>query len=128
MNGNYIVDTNVISKLLRADKRAIELFDNAENIKIPIIVAGELFYGAENSSKKQENLDIFSDFLSQYEIIEIDLAIAKTYGEIKAQLKNDGFTIPENDIWIAATAKNYECTLISFDNHFSQVNNLQVIS
>ena len=126
MNGNYIVDTNVIIKMLKADERAVELFEQADKIEIPAIVAGELFYGAENSGRKQENLNMFSDFLSQYNIIEVDLPISKVYGEIKAQLKRDGLTIPENDIWIAATSKVKQSTLITFDSHFSQINGLHV--
>ena len=50
MNGRYMVDTNVIIKLFRADERAVELFNHADSISIPVIVAGELFYGAENSA------------------------------------------------------------------------------
>ena len=43
MNGN-LVDTNVIIKLLNGDERAVRIFDNAKNIFVPVIVAGELFY------------------------------------------------------------------------------------
>ena len=128
MNGKCLVDTNVIIRLLRADERSIELFNQADSISIPVVVAGELFYGAENSTLKQENLTIFSDFLSQYEVIEVDISIARAYGEIKAQLKKDGFTIPENDLWIAATAKARQYTLITFDDHFTKIDGLQVIS
>jgi len=127
MSGKCLVDTNVIIRLLRADERSIELFNQADSISIPVVVSGELFYGAENSTLKQENLNIFSDFISQYEVIEVDLNIARTYGEIKAQLKKNGLTIPENDLWIAATAKARRYTLITFDSHFSKIDGLQVI-
>ena len=128
MNGKYLVDTNVIIRLLNSDQRSVELFDMADEIYIPVIVAGELYYGAENSTKKQENTQIFSDFISQYSVVDIELPITKVYGEIKAQLKSGGFTIPENDLWIAATAKHHQFTLITFDNHFSNINGLHVIS
>ena len=128
MSGKCLVDTNVIIRLLRSDMRSVELFDQADDIYIPAIVAGELFYGAQNSTRKQENIGIFSDFLSQYEIIDVDMPVAQVYGEIKAQLKADGINIPENDLWIAAIAKFYNFTLISFDTHFIKVNGLQVMS
>ena len=76
MNGKYLADTNIIIKLLNADERSVELFNQADEVFIPAIVAGELFFGAENSTKKQENLKNFNEFLSQYEIITIDLYIA----------------------------------------------------
>jgi predicted nucleic acid-binding protein len=128
MNGKCLVDTNVIIRLLRSDKRSIELFDQADSISIPVIVAGELFYGAHKSTRKQENLEIFSDFISQYELIEVDLSISQVYGEIKAQLKKNGINIPENDIWIAAIAKVNEYTLLTYDEHFSKIDGLQVLS
>jgi len=128
MSGKCLVDTNVIIRLLQSDERSIELFDQADSICISAIVAGELFYGAQKSSRRQENIDIFSDFLSQYELIEIDFQIAQLYGEIIAQLIGDGINIPENDLWIAATAKFYQFTLISFDAHFSKIDGLNVLS
>jgi tRNA(fMet)-specific endonuclease VapC len=66
------------------------------------------------------------DFLSQYTIISIDKDIAKSYGEIKAELVKKGSPIPENDIWIAATAKTHQFVLSTFDAHFSNIEGLQV--
>ena len=127
MNGNYLVDTSVIIALLKGDVRAVELFDQADRIFIPAIVVGELFYGAQNSTKKQENMRIFRDFLSQYEIAGIDFSVAQEYGEIKSQLKKGGINVPENDLWIAAIAKSNQYTLISFDGHFVKINGLQIL-
>jgi tRNA(fMet)-specific endonuclease VapC len=128
MGGKCIVDTNVITKLLRSDKRSDELFEQADEILIPSIVVGELYYGAYNSTRVQENLEIFSDFFSLYEILDVDSNIAQTYGEIKAQLKKDGINIPENDLWIAAIAKFYQYDLVTFDRHFEKVDGIQVVS
>jgi tRNA(fMet)-specific endonuclease VapC len=33
--------------------------------------------------------------------------------------------IPENDIWIAALARQYDLTVVSSDRHFAEVNNLR---
>ena len=128
MNGKFLVDTNVIIRLLRSDERAIELFNQAESICIPVVVAGELFYGAEKSTRQQANARIFSEFISQYEVIEVDTAIAQKYGAVKAELKKLGLAIPENDLWIAATAIARQYTLISFDGHFSRINGLRVVA
>jgi len=125
MNGS-LVDTNVIIKLLSGDENAVRLFNNAENIAVPATVAGELFYGAYKSSRAQENLKLFTDFLSQYAILPVDSEVAKAYGEIKAQLVQKGMPIPENDIWIAATAKAHQLTLLTFDSHFSNIEGLQI--
>jgi predicted nucleic acid-binding protein len=127
MNGRCLVDTNVIIRLLSGDERSVKLFDQAESICIPAIVAGEMFYGAENSTKRQENMSNFSNFLSQYEVAEVDLEVAQAYGEVKAQLKKDGVNIPENDLWVAAIAIARQFVLLTFDSHFSKINGLQII-
>ncbi len=46
------------------------------------------------------------------------------YALIKTSLLNKGNPIPENDIWIAAIAKQYYLTLITNDKHFSVIEGL----
>jgi tRNA(fMet)-specific endonuclease VapC len=40
-------------------------------------------------------------------------------------LRIKGRPIPENDIWIAATARQHDLTLVSRDRHFAEVDNLR---
>jgi tRNA(fMet)-specific endonuclease VapC len=127
MNGKYLADTNVIIKFLNGDEHSKELFNQAERVYVPAVVTGELFFGAWNSTRKQENMLNFTNFISRHEVVEIDLAIAETYGEIKARLKKDGINIPENDLWIAATAIARQYTLITYDGHFSKIVGLEII-
>jgi tRNA(fMet)-specific endonuclease VapC len=56
--------------------------------------------------------------------LHIDENTAKFYGSIKAALRKKGKPIPENDIWIAAIAQQYDLILITRDNHFSEIDNL----
>lgn len=121
MNGN-LVDTNVIIKMLNGDPEAIQIFDSLDNIHISVITAGELFYGANKSSQVAENLRLFKDFLREYPVIGVDEKTGKIYGEIKAGLVKEGRNIPENDLWIAATAFQHDLTVISFDAHFKNFN------
>ncbi|TKB98659.1 PIN domain-containing protein [Pedobacter cryophilus] len=50
-----------------------------------------------------------------------DKETANQYGLIKTQLLQKGKPIPENDIWIAATAKQHQIKLITLDKHFLEV-------
>jgi tRNA(fMet)-specific endonuclease VapC len=45
----------------------------------------------------------------------------------KNQLRVTGRLIPENDIWIAALACQYDLTVVSRDKHFGQVADLEVL-
>lgn len=125
MNGN-LIDTNVIIKLLNGDKNTIEIFEKIDDVYISAISAGELYYGAEKSSRKDENIALFSEFLSEYIVAEIDEKISKCYGEIKACLVKRGINIPENDVWIAATAVSNDYVLFTYDEHFKSIENIKL--
>ena len=127
MNGDML-DTNVIIKYLAGNESAKRLIDNASNILVSVIVVGELQYGARKSSRTESNLALFANFLSNFAIIPVDENIAATYGEIKEQLRINGINLPENDVWIAATAKSRQCGLLTYDVHFKSVDGLDVAS
>lgn len=99
----------------------------AEEICIPSIVVGELYYGAQKSGKRQANMVRVDRFAEINVILNCDEVTARHYGQIKNQLKENGRLIPENDIWIAAIALQYELTLVTRDKHFDAVADLEVV-
>jgi tRNA(fMet)-specific endonuclease VapC len=123
-----MLDTNVIIKYLAGDRLSKQLIDSAFEISISVIVMGELQYGAHKSSRVESNLTLFANFLSNFEIVPVDESIAAVYGEVKKQLHEIGMNIPENDIWIAASAITRKCSLLTYDAHFKSVDGLSVIS
>ena len=123
MNGN-LLDTNVIIRFLGGDTRAKELLATIEKVSIPATVMGELYYGAYKSSRVQDNLTLIKQSLFDFPIISIDDSIADMYGEIKEKLRKKGVQIPENDLWIAATALSCQSVLVSFDSHFTHIEGL----
>ncbi len=125
MNGN-LVDTNVIIKLMNGDPDAVSLFDRLDNISVSVVTSGELFYGAFKSSRIDDNLKIFKSFLSIYTIIDIDDEISLRYGQVKANLVKSGVNIPENDIWITATALTKGLCLVTYDSHFNHIEGLEI--
>ena len=105
MIGNkYLLDTNIISAWLEQDTTIPQKIENASQVFIPIIVIGEMYYGAQFSKKVDYNLSNISRLISNYIIIFIDERSCRYYGVIKASLRRKGKPIPENDIWIAALA------------------------
>jgi len=56
-----------------------------------------------------------------------DLTTAQQYGESKNALRAKGRPIPENDLWIAALALQYDLTLATRDDHFGQIDGLSTI-
>ena len=50
-------------------------------------------------------------------IYPVDEEVAKVYSEIRYALKEKGMPIPENDIWIMATAKHNGLIIVTRDEH-----------
>ena len=124
MNGRFLLDTNIIIALFANDISVREQLKKAEEVFVPSIAIGELYYGALKSSKVEGNILRIEDFVKSNVILSCDNETAREYGEIKNFLKRKGKPIPENDIWIAAISKQHLLILVSRDEHFNEINNL----
>lgn len=122
MNGRFLLDTNLVI-LIFAQEAAVESrLAQAAGVFVPSVVLGELYYGAYKSSRVAENIVKISEFA----VIGCDATTAQHYGEIKNNLRARGRPIPENDIWIAAIAKQHDLTLVTRDAHFIEVEGLRL--
>lgn len=126
MSGRYILDTNVIIALFASDKSVISLLDAADEVFIPAIALGELYYGAQKSGRSENNIERVSEFEEVSVVLDADATTAREYGRIKGELRTRGKPIPENDIWIAAIASHHGLTLVTRDQHFSHVPKLEI--
>jgi len=127
MTGNNILlDTNIVSAWLKGETVIADKMDASRKVYIPVIVIGEMHYGAQYSMDVQKNIDNIKKVASRYEILLVNNDTAVLYGLIKALLRKKGSPIPENDIWIAATAKQHSLTLITRDKHFNEIEGLAV--
>jgi tRNA(fMet)-specific endonuclease VapC len=127
MNGS-VIDTNVIIRMLNNDEAAIDLLNTVSGAFIPIIVVGELFYGAKKSARRRENMALFRKVIDSFDgILVIDEMVAESYGAIKFDVKKNGFTIPENDLWIAAVSHAHDLPLATFDEHFKHISCIEII-
>jgi tRNA(fMet)-specific endonuclease VapC len=128
MNGKYLLDTNIVISLLRKDIKIVEKIEEVDEAYIPVTVIGELYFGAFKSKKVEENLQNISNLMENIPVLANSVGTARIYGEIKNQLKGKGTPIPENDIWIAAIAKQYDLTVMTNDIHFKEVVGLKLHS
>ena len=121
----FLLDTNIIIPFLNGDIHIIEKVQ-VSPIVIPIISVGELYYGLEKSQQKEKNKEVIEGFLADSKLIDLSLRTTEIYGIVKNQLKNNGTPIPENDIWIAAIALEFEYVLVSRDSHFNFIGGLAI--
>jgi tRNA(fMet)-specific endonuclease VapC len=98
----------------------------ANEVFVPSIVIGELYYGARKSARVRENVTRIDEFVVSNTVLPCDTETAQQYSDIKNKLLAKGRPIPENDIWIAAIAIQHQLTLVARDGHFHEVDGLWV--
>jgi tRNA(fMet)-specific endonuclease VapC len=125
MNGRFLLDTNIVSALFKDDPAVHERLKQRPRVLVPAIVLGELYYGARKSARLAKNLRQINRLLTRAAVLPTDSATAYEYGLIRNELRIKGRPIPENDMWIAATARQYDFTLVSRDQHFAEIDNLR---
>jgi tRNA(fMet)-specific endonuclease VapC len=123
---SYLLDTNIITAWLKKDAAVAVNINSAEEVFVPIIAIGEMYYGAQFSTKIIQNIHNISTVLSNYQALYIDEEVCKTFGAIKSSLRRKGKPIPENDIWIAAIAARHELIVATRDQHFGFIDEVTV--
>lgn len=124
--GDYLLDTNIVIQILNKKGLTLDIEGFSTNIFLSSTVIGELMYGAYNSTKVDENIKKIINFAGDFYILDIDVDTATEYGKIKSELKKKGKPIPENDIWIAATAMKNNLILVTQDVHFKEIEGLKI--
>ena len=126
MNGEYLLDSNIVIDLFRGDQQTISRIKQVKEIKIPVIVIGELYFGANKSDHMPKRLQEIKQLEEFVTILNITKSTARIYGEIKDQLRIKGKPIPENDIWIASIAKEHHLTVLTKDKHFENIEGISI--
>jgi tRNA(fMet)-specific endonuclease VapC len=121
-----LIDTNIVIALFGNEPAVLQHLTQQIEVFTPAIVLGEVYYGAYKSSRVQENIFRINEFAARAAVLECDLVTAQWYGQIKDGLRRKGRPIPENDIWIAAIAMQYDLILVTRDGHFEEIDGLQV--
>lgn len=121
-----LLDTNAYSAFKHNSKDAIDIISRAEHIGMNSVVAGELCAGFAAGTREDKNLRELREFLLSYRVrkIPIDHETATYYARVYQELKRKGRPIPTNDLWIAATALQYNFAIFSYDKHFKDIDGL----
>jgi len=124
------LDTDLLISILRGkDKARIKVTELDEENKAATtsINAFEIFFGANKSAKKDENVKEASKLLERLIVYPLDLSSSQVAGEISARLLAEGVTIDYRDVMIAAIAIENQLTLITRNtSHFRRIKNLKI--
>ena len=125
-NMNKILDTNIIIEYFKGNEIVAKNILNSSYNHIPATVVGELYFGAYRSANAPKHIEQIRGFFRMFGVYDTNEDTAKCYGIIKNQLLAKGKPIPENDIWIAALAMQYEIPLYTNDNHFKEIDGISL--
>jgi predicted nucleic acid-binding protein len=127
-----LFDTDAISELLRpyplpAYVKWLTTIPREDQYTSAVVV-GELYKGAYRSHAKKRHLDnIESRILPSVTSLPYDVATAKVFGQIRAQLEEAGNILPDADLQIAATAIYHDLELVSGNlRHFARIPGLKL--
>src|ERR1019366_348826 len=125
--GSVLLDTNVVVAHLRSDPDLTARLRATPAIYLPWVVLGELHYGALRAQRREAQLALIRDFLQTATLLLADRSTSEQYGQLKAELAALGKLIPDNDIWIAVTARKFDLPLLTRDGHFAAVPRLTTL-
>ncbi|WP_047865497.1 type II toxin-antitoxin system tRNA(fMet)-specific endonuclease VapC [Rubrobacter aplysinae] len=130
MRLSHLLDTNMCIYLIRQRPAgALHRFDEFEvgEIGVSVITVSELRYGAEKSSRPEQNTQALERFLLPIEIMDFSAEVTKEYGLIRSALERMGTPIGPLDTLIAAHARSLDATLVTNNTReFERVSGLRL--
>ena len=98
-----------------------------ENIAVSLITVAELRYGAVCSTHPEQNHRAIDDFIGGVTVFGVNAETARSFGDIKANLRQRGMLIEDFDLIIAATACTHNFTLVTNNlAHFLRISGLHL--
>jgi tRNA(fMet)-specific endonuclease VapC len=122
--GDLAVDSNAAVDYLRGKSTARQWLHAADALFLPVIVVGELRYGALHSQNPSLGLARVQAFADLCVVLDVTTSTAQRYGQLRQALSLGGAPIPEADLWIAAVCLEYGLPLLSDDAHFDRAPDL----
>jgi predicted nucleic acid-binding protein len=128
----YLFDTDAVSELLKR-KPLVAYLDwlltiPREDQFISAVTVGELYHGAYRSQARDRHLDnIEGRVLPAVTVLPYDVAVAKVFGRVRAELEEAGKRLDDIDLQIAATALHHGLELVTGNvRHFSRISALRL--
>jgi tRNA(fMet)-specific endonuclease VapC len=126
----YILDTDWIINLLAGTKDAeerIQQFD-PEEIVISLVTVAEIYESAYNSANPEAHIQIFRSFLSNFQLLNLNLPIIEKFAEVRAHLRRRGQMISDFDILLGATALHYDLIVLTYNKkHFERIPDIKIL-
>lgn len=126
----FLLDTNAMGDLMNhrygVDLRAKKASQDGGVLGTCEVVAAELFFGVENSSDREANMNVLNRTLAGMRTWPLTRSASREFGKISAFLKKNGRPIGALDVMIAAIALTTDCIVVTRDSDMLAVPGLAV--
>jgi tRNA(fMet)-specific endonuclease VapC len=126
--GSVLLDTTVVVAYYRGDETLRFQFAESKIMYVPWVVLGELHFGAQRAQRPQQQLANIRDLLTFAAVLFPDQSTTEHIGKSKAELARLGRPIPDNDLWIAAIARQHGLPVATRDEHFTYLPGLETLA
>ena len=123
--GGCLLDSSVVIEMIRGNRAVTARTAALPEVWVCPVALGELYAGAVRSGRPAAEVRKIRRALFGVRRLTIGPRTARAYARVKATLLAAGAPIPENDLWIAATAVRCRLTLVTHDAHFTRVAGLR---
>ncbi|MFO0930511.1 MAG: PIN domain-containing protein [Gemmataceae bacterium] len=127
-----MLDTNVVVALVRGNDlgryldATHQLTGSTGKVALSVVSVGELFALANKFGWGATRRAQLSAILSAFPLINLDAGIIAAYAEIDAASDAAGRPMGKNDVWIAATARVIDATVLTTDRDFDHLHGVWV--
>jgi tRNA(fMet)-specific endonuclease VapC len=125
-----VLDTNIYCDFAEGTSQTVDILaDLGKTLFLPSIVIGELSYGFMKGTRRATNERKLYEIIKllEIQIVDVTRSVASKYGLIYLTLVQKGRKIPLNDVWIAACCMEVGGTLLTRDQHFDYVDQIDKI-
>jgi tRNA(fMet)-specific endonuclease VapC len=126
-----LVDTSVMIDAERGGQALDRMPDDEEQL-VSVITASELLHGihrAIDDGVRTRREAFVERALGRFDLVPIDLEVARVHAEVRARLEAAGEIIGAHDLWIAATALSHGLQVATSNaREFERVPGLSVLA
>ena len=125
MDTDWVID--YLHKAYRTVRRLESLF--TDGVGMSVVSLAELYEGLARSRNLDADAEALRLFLEAVDVVPLDDAACRVFGEERARLREEGNPIGDMDILIGATAISCNLTLLTNNRrHFERMQGLNIVS
>lgn len=123
-----ILDTNALSAWCDDDRTLLEVLPSDRPLYLPVIVLGEYRFGIKAARDRKVREEWLERMEVALAVLDADSGTARVYADVREELRRAKTPVPENDLWIAALARQHDLPVLTRDAHFDEIAGLQRVT